>query len=69
MSRLTILGNNIKIYRKAKGITQEKLAEMVSLSREYIIRVEMGHKRISLKKLFEIADALEVECSKLINFK
>jgi transcriptional regulator with XRE-family HTH domain len=69
MSRLKLLGNNIKKYRIAKGLTQENLAEMVDLSREYVIRVEMGHKRISLKKLFEIADALDVDCSMLINFK
>lgn len=69
MSRLKLLGNNIKTYRVAKGYTQDDLAEKVDLSREYIVRVEMGHKRISLKKLFEIADALEVDCSMLINFK
>ncbi len=69
MSRLKLLGENIKKYRLEKGLTQEKLAEMVDLSREYIIRVEMGHKRISLKKLFEIADALNVDCSMLVNFK
>ena len=69
MSILKLLGENIKKYRLEKGLTQEKLAEMVDLSREYIIRVEMGHKRISLKKLFEIADALNVDCSMLVNFK
>ena len=49
-------------------MTQEKLAECVNLSREYIVRVESGLKRISLKKLFEIADVLDVKCSDLINF-
>lgn len=69
MSRLKILGKNIKKYRQAKGLSQEKLAEFVDLSREYVVRVESGLKRISLKKLFEIADILEVNCSDLINFK
>ena len=69
MSRLKLLGNNIKTYRIAKGLTQEDLAEKVELSREYIVRVESGHKRISLKKLFEIADTLEINCSQLIDFK
>ena len=63
------LGKRVKFLREKKGLTQEKLAEMVDLSREYIIRVEMGHKRISLKKLFEIADTFDVDCSMLINFK
>ncbi|MBO6086738.1 helix-turn-helix transcriptional regulator [bacterium] len=69
MSRLKLLGQNIKKYRNLKNISQETLAEIVGLSREYIARVETGVKRISLKKLFEIADTLEVNCSDLVNFK
>ncbi|MBP3925211.1 helix-turn-helix transcriptional regulator [bacterium] len=69
MSRLKILGQNITKYRQAKKISQEKLAELVDLSREYITRVERGQKNISLKKLFAIADALEVDFCKLTNFK
>lgn len=69
MSRLKLLGQNIRKYRNSKGLSQEALAEKVELSREYIARVETGVKRISLKKLFEIADTLNVKCSDLINFK
>ena len=63
MSRLKELGKNIARYR------QEKLAEIVDLSREYVTRVENGQKNISLKKLFAIADALEVDFCMLTNFK
>lgn len=69
MSRLKILGQNIAKYRQAKNYSQEKLAELVDLSREYITRVEKGQKNISLKKLFAITDALEVDFSDLTNFK
>ena len=69
MSRLKLLGKNIKTYRERKELTQNQLAEIVDLSREYLARVETGQKRISLKKLFEIADALEINCSQLIDFK
>ena len=69
MSRLKFLGKNIKKYREEKGLSQEKLAEAVDLSREYVARVETGVKRISLKKLFEIVDVLGIKCSDLINFK
>ena len=68
MSRLKILGKNIKKHRENKGYTQNELAEIVDLSREYVADVERGHKRISLKKLFEIADALGIKCSQLIDF-
>ncbi len=69
MSRLKLLGQNIAKYRKEKQLSQEKLAEMVDLSREYITRVENGQKNISLKKLFAIADALNVGFNQLTNFK
>ena len=69
MSRLKTLGENIAKYRLKKGLSQEKLAEAVELSREYITRVERGQKNISLKKLFAIADALCVDFCVLTNFK
>ena len=68
MSRLKILGENIAKFRHRKHFSQEKLAEIVDLSREYITRVERGQKNISLKKLFAIADALGVEFRKLTDF-
>lgn len=68
MSRLKLLGSNIKKFRELKNLSQNQLAELVDLSREYIADVERGHKRISLKKLFVIADALSVKCSDLVDF-
>lgn len=65
MSRLKKLGTNICKYRELKGLSQELLAENVNLSREYITRVENGQKYISLRKLFAIADFLEVKFSDL----
>lgn len=69
MSRLEQLGQNIAKYRKEKQFSQEKLAEIVDLSREYITRVENGKKNISLKKLFAIADALNIGFNKLTDFE
>lgn len=68
MTRLKNLGQNIKKYRTAKNLSQNVLAEKLGLSREYISRVENGQRYISLKKLFLIADILEVKFSDLINF-
>lgn len=69
MSRLEQLGQNIAKYRKEKQFSQEKLAEIVDLSRVYITRVENGQKNISLKKLFAIADALNIGFNKLTDFE
>ncbi len=68
MSRLLFLGQNIKKYRNKKQISQADLAERLDLSTEYICRVERGQKYLSLRKLFELADILEIKVSALIDF-
>ncbi len=68
MSRMQKLGLNIKKYREAQKLSQEALAEKLNLSKEYICRVERGQKYMSLRKLFELADILEVEFYKLTDF-
>ncbi len=69
MSRKKILGNNIKKYREAKNLSQEALAEKLDLSKEYICRVERGQKYMSLRKLFELADVLDVEFRCIADFE
>ena len=69
MSRIKKLGQNIKKYREAKMLTQEVLADKLKLSKEYICRVEKGQKYMSLRKLFELADVLEIEFYKLADFE
>ena len=68
MSRLLFLGQNIKKFRNKKQISQADLAERLDLSTEYICRVERGQKYLSLRKLFELADILEIKVSALIDF-
>ncbi len=53
---------------REKNFSQELLAEKVSLSTEYITRIENGQKYVSLRKLFSIADALGVNFSDLTKF-
>jgi len=69
MSRLINLGSNIKKYRQEKGLTQLNLAMQLELSQEYICRVEKGQKFMSLKKLFELADILDVSIKKIFDFE
>jgi len=56
-----IVGKNIRIYRKAKGITQEVLGEMADVSGSYIGYLERGKRNPSLNLLVKIAAVLEVE--------
>ena len=56
------LGLNIAYYRKKKGLTQETLAELVSVSRTHISNIEATKmvKSLSLDVLFDISDVLDV---------
>ena len=69
MSRLKLLGQNIKKYRQEKGYKQIDLAVALDFSEEYICRIERGQKYISLRKLFQVADILNIKISDLMNFK
>lgn len=53
------IGKNIQKFRKKKGLTQEQLAEMVSLSPGYLSAIERGVYQISLEPLVEIINCLE----------
>ena len=68
MSRIKLLGNNIRKYRKLKGYRQLDLALEMGLSEDYICRVENGLKFISLRKLFKLSDVLKVKMKDLIDF-
>jgi phage repressor protein C with HTH and peptisase S24 domain len=58
--------NRIKEVRKAKGLTQEQLAEAVGLDVSYISRMESGKRRVSLENLAPIATALKVSVKDLV---
>ena len=68
MSRLLALGQNIKKFRKIKKLSQNQLAEILDFSREHLACIETGKEFISLRKLFLLADALEISMKELVNF-
>lgn len=63
------LGLNISFYRKLRGFSQEKLAEMVDISRTHMSRIETADCAVSLDVIFELADALNVEPYKFFQNK
>lgn len=56
-----ILGKNIKYHRYKKKLTQEKLAELLNISPNYIGRLERGKHNPSLEKIEEIAATLDIK--------
>ena len=61
-------GKNIKIERIKKDLTQEKLAERMNVSQNYIANIERGKENMSLAKVLELSTFLDVDIDKLLNF-
>ena len=64
--RMIAFGKRVREIRKSKGISQERLAEMAGIDRSYMGNIERGEKNITLKKAYEICDALDIEIQNLI---
>ncbi|WP_444943958.1 helix-turn-helix domain-containing protein [Microbulbifer sp. ZKSA006] len=51
----------IKSVRRERGMTQEELAEAANISAEFVSRIERGVNKPSLKTLFLICSAMNVD--------
>ena len=64
-----LLGLNIAYYRKERGLSQMQLAERINISRTHMSRIETADCAVSLDVIFDICDALNVNPSKLFDFR
>ena len=60
------LGAAVAAHRRARKLTQERLAELVGVSTEWISQVERGVGQPSLEMLARIAEPLGVRASELV---
>ena len=60
------IGQRIRKARKAKGYSQEQLAETVDISVPHMSHIETGSTKLSLPVLVDIAAALEVSTDALL---
>ena len=61
------IGQRIRKIRKAHGISQEKLAEMVNISTTHMSHIETGNTKLSLPVFVDIAAALGVGTDDLLD--
>lgn len=54
------LGRRVRLLRRQKGYTQEKLAEKVGVSTSFLGHIERGSRAASLETLVELCNALGV---------
>lgn len=61
------IGQQIRKSRKARGLSQEQLAEMVNISTTHMSHIETGNTKLSLPVLVDIANALDVRTDDLLD--
>jgi len=61
-----ILAQNIRAFRKSKGLSQEELADLCDLHRTYVGSVERGERNVTLSTLETLAAALGVSVPELL---
>jgi DNA-binding XRE family transcriptional regulator len=59
---------NLKKYRQQAELSQERLAELVNVRRETIIRLEAGKYNPSLKLALDVAKAVGASIEELFVF-
>lgn len=60
------IGQRIRRIRKAKGLSQEQLAEKVNISTTHMSHIENANTKMSLAIFVKIAEALEIETDALL---
>ena len=60
------IGQRIRKIRKARGLSQEKLAEKVGISTTHMSHIETANTKMSLSTFVELAAILEVRTDELL---
>ena len=66
LKELEYIGKKIRAVRKAKGLTQEKLAELANLHPTFVSEVETGKANYTIATLFALCKALGVKAHELV---
>ncbi len=60
------VGQNLRAYRKARGLSQEAFADVLSVHRTYMGGIERGERNLTLKSLERIAGRVGLDPLELL---
>ncbi|EDM37496.1 possible transcriptional regulator [Pedobacter sp. BAL39] len=61
------VAGNIKKIRKIKSLTQEFLAAKLDISQNAYSKIELGHSKLTVERMYQIADILNVDVIQLLS--
>lgn len=61
------IGRRISKYRKNISMTQAVLAEKLEVSESFISQVERGNAKVSLQRLYQISEILNIDIALLVS--
>jgi DNA-binding XRE family transcriptional regulator len=67
-TQLSTFGGNVRRLRSARGITQEKLAELADLNIRTVQKIEAGQTNILITTVARIQTSLGCEWNELMDF-
>lgn len=62
-----LFGDNVRLVRTAKGLSQEELAHRASVDRTYVSSIERRLRNVSIQNIQRLAMALEVDPRELLD--
>jgi transcriptional regulator with XRE-family HTH domain len=61
------VGRNLRAYREARGLSQEKFADNLGYHRTYVGGLERGERNLTLKAVERIASRLKLDPLELLH--
>ncbi|MBE7710396.1 MAG: helix-turn-helix transcriptional regulator [Cyanobacteria bacterium SIG32] len=60
------IGLKFRVERTKKQLSQEKFAEIAGVHTNYIGKVERGEQNLTIKKIVELANSLDIPINNII---
>lgn len=64
--RLVAFGARVRALRKVKGLSQESLSNLAGIDRSYMGQIERGEINLTLTKIYQISNALDIQVHLLL---
>lgn len=66
-SILSEISNNIRKYRKLNKLTQEKMAELLYVDKQYYAQLERGERNFTIEKIVNACKIFHITVDKIIS--